>query len=107
MFYVLVVENDAGIYRVDSKEGRPIVFEQYLDQGAATLENVSKQKQLLRDKYGKTKIARLQFIEPLQCGDCGQYYDPATSPFTGVCPKCFKESKHEYDGVAELPEAVF
>lgn len=71
MFYVLVVENDAGIYRVDSKEGRP------------------------------------KFIEPLQCGDCGQYYDPATSPFTGVCPKCFKESKREYDGVAELPEAVF
>ena len=35
--------------------------------------------------------------EPLQCGDCGGYYDPSTTPYNGVCPRCYEENKAEYD----------
>jgi hypothetical protein len=58
-FYVLVCENDAGI---DRKDGRPIVFEQYLDNGIASFENVQAFQLRLKDKYGKTRIAKLQFV---------------------------------------------
>jgi len=58
--YVLVAERDH--YKPDDR-CRPIVFEQYTDQGAASLENVKVFQEKLGDKYGKTRIAQLQFIE--------------------------------------------
>ena len=58
--YVLVCERDVGIERDD---GRPIVFEQYIDNGAASLESVKAFRARIGDKYGKTRIAKLQFVE--------------------------------------------
>lgn len=57
--YVLVCENDAGI---DRKDGRPIVFEQYIDNGIASFENVQAFQLRVENKYGKTRIAKLQFV---------------------------------------------
>lgn len=39
--------------------------------------------------------------EPLQCGDCGGYYDPATTPYKGVCFRCYEENKAEYDALLQ------
>lgn len=61
--YVLVCERDTGIERDD---GRPIVFEQYIDDGVASLENVTAFQKRLGDKYGKTRIAKLQFVDTSQ-----------------------------------------
>lgn len=58
--YVLVVERDT--YKPEDG-GRPIVFEQYIDGDCASLESVKKQRGRLGDKYGKCRIARLEFIE--------------------------------------------
>lgn len=58
--YVLVCERDVGVERDD---GRPIVFEQYIDKGAASLENARAFQARLGDKYGKTWIAKLQFVD--------------------------------------------
>jgi hypothetical protein len=58
--YVLVCERDVGPGRDD---GRPIVFEQYIDNGAASLESVKAFQARLGDKYGITRIAKLQFVD--------------------------------------------
>ena len=58
--YVLICERDVGPGRDD---GRPIVFEQYIDNEAASLENVKAFQTRLGDKYGKTRIAKLQFVD--------------------------------------------
>jgi len=55
--FVVVTEKDG----VDPS--RPIVFEQYIDGDAASLENAVAFKQRLGDRYGKARIAKLQFIE--------------------------------------------
>lgn len=60
--YVLVCERDVGFERDGS---RPIVFEQYLDQGAASLESVRMFQDSLGAKYGQTRIAKLQFVDCL------------------------------------------
>lgn len=41
------------------------------------------------------------FNEPLQCGDCGKYYDPATTPYKGVCPCCYEQNRAEYDALLQ------
>lgn len=58
--YVVVCESDTGINR---KDGRSIVLEQYIDNGAASLEKVKEFQARLGYKYGKTRVAKLQFIE--------------------------------------------
>ena len=58
--YVLVVERDTA--KIENG-GRPIVFEQYIDGNHASLEAVKKFQARLGDMYGKSKIARLEFIE--------------------------------------------
>lgn len=60
VLYVLVAERDTF---APPDGGRPIVFEQYLDQGAASLGSVRAAQRRIGDKYGKTRIAKLQFIE--------------------------------------------
>ena len=57
--YVLTVGRDIGIQ--DDPNARPIVWEQYLDQGAADLESVRAFAAKIGDRYGETKIARLVF----------------------------------------------
>lgn len=56
--YVLVVERDT---HKPEDGGRPIVFEQYTDD--ASLEKVQSFQTRLGNQYGKTRIAKLQFIE--------------------------------------------
>lgn len=55
--YVLVVEDDAA----GREGGRAIVWEHYLDN--ATLPQVKTMQAGIGNKYGRTKIARLQFVE--------------------------------------------
>lgn len=58
--YVLVLERET--YRPEDG-GRPVVMEQYIDEGAASLEAVKTRAFYIGDKYGKARIAKLQFIE--------------------------------------------
>ncbi|MDD5056515.1 MAG: hypothetical protein PHQ60_01980 [Sideroxydans sp.] len=45
---------------------------------------------------------QLMANEPMQCGDCGAYYDPATTPYKGVCPRCYEENTAEYETLSAL-----
>lgn len=58
--YMLVSERDGpeGI-----RPNRRIVHEQYLDKGAGSLEKAKLRRASLADIYGKTRIAKLHFIE--------------------------------------------
>ena len=58
--FVVVAERDT--YRPDDG-GRPIVFEQYIDGDCASLESAKALQERLGDKYGATRIARLEFID--------------------------------------------
>lgn len=58
--YVLVCERDTYEPRFDS---RAIVMEQSAEQGDASLEAIKARQKYIGDKYGKTRIAKLQFIE--------------------------------------------
>lgn len=58
--YALVCERDT--YRKEDG-GRPIVFEQYIDGDHASLAKVKAFQKYLKGKYGKTRIARLDFID--------------------------------------------
>jgi hypothetical protein len=58
--YVLVCDRDT--YKPEDG-GRPIVFEQYIDNGAASLESVMAFQKKLGDQYGKTRIAKLEFVD--------------------------------------------
>lgn len=58
--YVLVLERDTYEPQEDS---RPIVFEQAIDRGAASLESIKAFQRKIGDRYGKTRIAKLEFIE--------------------------------------------
>ena len=60
--YVLTVERDCTDPS-PLQDGRPIVFEQHLDNGAASLESVTARKDRIGDKYGKCRIARLVFLD--------------------------------------------
>lgn len=59
--YVLVVERDCNVG--DPHTPRPIVFEQHIDNGSASLSSVKEFQSRLAGRYGKTRIARLDFIE--------------------------------------------
>lgn len=60
--YVLVFERDT--FDPDNSENRPIVMEQYIDQGASSLESVKDAaKNRFRDRYGKCRIAKLVFLD--------------------------------------------
>jgi hypothetical protein len=61
--YILAVERDT--YEPD-ETSRSIVFEQNIDNGAGTLEAVKAHQQRLGGRYGKTRIAKLDFIEDWQ-----------------------------------------
>jgi len=56
--YVVVAERDTYDVREDS---RPIVFETCTD--TATLENAQSLRDRVGNRYGKTRIAKLQFID--------------------------------------------
>ncbi|MCG7985027.1 MAG: hypothetical protein JAY90_20035 [Candidatus Thiodiazotropha lotti] len=58
--YVLTAERDTYEPRNDS---RSIVFEQCLDHGTGTLESVKAFQKRLDDRFGKTRIAKLVFLD--------------------------------------------
>lgn len=62
--YVVVAENDKP-HMIHGDEflddGGPLVFEQYTRD--ADLESIKKRKEQLSLKFGKCRIAKLQFIE--------------------------------------------
>jgi hypothetical protein len=58
--YVLICERDT--YKPEDG-GRPIVFEQYIDDNCASLESIKGRQKQIGDKYGKTRIAKLEFID--------------------------------------------
>jgi len=65
--YVVVAENDQPLKtttrgREFFDDGGPLVFEQYVR--TADLESIKKRAQQLSMKYGKCRIAKLQFINP-------------------------------------------
>jgi hypothetical protein len=62
--YVLVAERDT---LTPTKDSRPIVFGQYIDNGAASLASVKVFQTALGDKYGETRIAKLVFIDGQKC----------------------------------------
>ena len=57
--YILVCECDA----YEPEDGRSIFFEQYLYKGCASLEIIKSLRKMIGDTYGKTWIARLEFID--------------------------------------------
>ena len=61
--YVLVCEHDGS-----ENDGTALVFEHYIEDGKATLESINKFKSHLGNRYGKTRIAKLIFIDELQEG---------------------------------------
>jgi len=71
--YVLVCERDTY---TPEEGGRPIVFEQYIDRGHATLDAIKAFQKRLGDKYGKTMIARLDFIDVEQMNSVGLQINP-------------------------------
>jgi hypothetical protein len=46
-------------------------------------------------------VAQVIVNEPMQCGDCGGYYDPSTTLYKGVCPSCYLKNKAEYDALLQ------
>ena len=65
--YVVVAENDQShqISKTDKQffdDGGPLVFEQYVK--TADLESITKRAEQLAIRYGKCRIAKLQFITP-------------------------------------------
>lgn len=55
--YVLACERDPFEY------GRPIVCEQILDCGAASLKSIKAFRKALGERFGATRIAKLEFID--------------------------------------------
>lgn len=64
--YVVVAENDQYHIMPNRKEpffddGGPLVFEQYTR--TADFESIKKRAALMQQKYGKCRIAKLQFVD--------------------------------------------
>ena len=64
--YVVVAENDKPHKMPNQDEphfddGGPLIFEQYVR--TADLKNIKKRRDQLSRKYGKCRIAKLQFID--------------------------------------------
>lgn len=65
--YVIVAENNQPHKMPNTEkeffdDGGPLVFEQYVR--TADLENIKKRAEQLTPRYGKCRIAKLQFINP-------------------------------------------
>jgi len=63
--YVVVAENDKPHKMLNREEpffddGGPLIFEQYVR--IADLENIKKRRDQMSQRYGKCRIAKLQFI---------------------------------------------
>jgi hypothetical protein len=58
--HVIVVERDT---RYPEQGSSPIVFEQYIDKDAGSIESVTAKKERLGDTYGRVRIAKLVFID--------------------------------------------
>lgn len=58
--YALICERDTF---KSEDGGRPIIWESYVDGDNASLEKVKLLQERLGNKYGKTRIARLVFID--------------------------------------------
>ncbi|MFA5753434.1 MAG: hypothetical protein WC910_10235 [Bacteroidales bacterium] len=56
--YVLTAEMDGS-----GRKHTAIVFEQYIEDGKASLKAVKKFQKQVGNRYGKTRIAKLTFIE--------------------------------------------
>lgn len=63
MHYVYTVERDVCKGHPRESEGRPIVWEQYLDGGASDFEAVQKRANSHGDMFGRARIARLAYID--------------------------------------------
>ena len=63
MHYVYTVERDVCKGHPREGEGRPIVWEQYLDNGAADFEAVRDRSNSHGDTFGRVRIARLAYID--------------------------------------------
>lgn len=70
---------------------------------------------ILLELYGERALSANQLrdasmaaqeISPVQCGDCGQYFDQKSSHVVGVCPSCYKSNKAEYDALAVEKETA-
>jgi hypothetical protein len=57
--YVVIGEND-GV-GAENREGRPFVFETYLD-GNCSLEQAKKRQQYINGRFGHTCLAKLTFM---------------------------------------------
>ncbi len=58
--YVYTVERDSDL---TDYSARPIVWEQYLDQGAADLERVAARATSIGGQFGRVRIARLAYLD--------------------------------------------
>jgi hypothetical protein len=64
--YVVVAENDKP-HKMPNREepyfddGGPLIFEQYVR--TADLKNIKKRRDQMSQRYGKCRIAKLQFID--------------------------------------------
>ena len=56
--YAIVSERD-GL----NGDGRPIIWEQFIDGDSASLAEIKKRRTYISTRYGKTWIVKLQFIE--------------------------------------------
>ncbi len=65
--YVVVAENDQPHKMPNTEkeffdDGGPLVFEQYVR--TADLESIKKRAEELTKRYGKCRIAKLEFVDP-------------------------------------------
>lgn len=60
--YVVVTEFDTDSEEFGPKRG-PLVFEQYIDDDNGTLDQMRERAKALSVRYGKCRIARLEFVE--------------------------------------------
>ena len=64
-YYVVVAENDKTVTFPSGREffddGGPLIFEQYTR--SADLESIKKRADVMSQKYGKCRIAKLVFID--------------------------------------------
>ena len=61
--FVYVVERDVRAGHPREAEGRPIVWEQYLDNGCADFERVQERANVHGSEFGNVRIARLAYID--------------------------------------------
>lgn len=112
--YILTAERDTFDKREDS---RAIAFEQYTDNGAASLKNVKAFQKRLGDKYGKTRIAKLEFIDNEFALDaisllnnqekCNELLESLNEIATDVCSYEYGLPIYDDNQKAALREAIY